>query len=461
MSERKIPINEIGVSRRDFLRLTSLTSAGVLLAACAPASAPAAQPGSEGAAVSAAPVEIRVQDWGGDWAQVAAAQFETFEAQNPDIQIEYEPYQDGWEERTLAAMVAGDAPDIIHAWGDVFTSFADRGQLVNLDPLFNETYSNEEKGDFHDYQIRSMIRDGFRWAMPKHVWLGILYYNKDWYDEAGVPYPTKEWTHDDYSEALEALTIRNEAGEATAWGGFIPAWGYDRIVPKIQAWGGNAVDQETYTRSLLHEPPAQEALEWVRSRMWDTNTVAQQLQVENRNGYDSLISKLVATAEEGTSHLVRVGNNFEGNFDIAHHPIGPDRRVSLGGTNGYAIYKGAVDRNQVDQTWTVMQFLVSPEFQKEMLAAESRTIVPARLSVVPDFLESIKRQAPALENVNVNVILEALEEGYPEAIDPQTFKNHAAAAEIITPALESLYVVGNAPVTIFVDRQDQINATQN
>jgi multiple sugar transport system substrate-binding protein len=280
------------------------------------------------------------------------------------------------------------------------------------------------------------------------------------FDEAGVSYPTPEWTHEDYSNALEKLTVRDDGGNITRWGGFVPAWSYDRIIPKVIAWGGNAVDPETYTKSHLGDEPAQEAFEWVRSRMWDENTIAQQLQVENRNGYDSMLGKLVAMAEEGTSHLVRVGKNFEGNFDIAHHPQGPASRASLGGTNGYAVYTGTEERGNLEESWRVMQFLVSPDFQRGQLASESRTIVPARLSVIPDFIASIRSQAPALENINAEVILEALEEGYPKAIDPETFKNHAAAAEVINPALEKIFIVGDAPVSLLADLKDDIEATQ-
>jgi multiple sugar transport system substrate-binding protein len=471
MSELSESLARTMFSRRDFLRLSSVATASALLAACGPKETPAPMPEEEPEPVeepvsepgeeSVGTVEVRLQDWSGDWEEFAVEQFTEWEGKNPGIKVVYEAYQDDWQERTLAAMVAGTAPDIIHAWGDVFRTFSDRGQLLNLESLFQQTYSLDEKKDFHAYQLEAMVRDGFRWAMPKHVWLGIMYYNKDMFDEAGMDYPDKSWTHDDYGMAMEKLTVRDSSGEPTRWGGYVPAWSYDRIVPKIQAWGGNACDQETHTKSMLGDDPAQEALEWVRSRMWDSNVIAQQLQVENQNGYNSLIAGLVATAEEGTSHLVRVGNTFEGNFDIVHHPKGPVDRVSLGGSNGYAVYKGVEERGNYEQTWEVMQFLMSPEFQRGQLRSTARTIVPGRLSVIPDFLDKVKELAPALQNVNVEVILEALEEGYPRANDQETFKNHAAAAEIITPALEKIFIVGDSPVSLLVELTADIEATQS
>lgn len=478
--------NRSALSRRRFLQVAGLGMAGAVAAACAPkveptpapapqptAAQPAAPAGQQPAAQpttapTAAPtavpapakkMQVRVQDWGGDWQEVAMPQFEAWMRDNPTVEIVYEPYQDGWQERTMAAMVAGTAPEIIHAWGDVFRPFSDRGQLLNLEDMFQQTYSAEEQKDFHAYQIRAMIRDGFRWAMPKHVWLGIIYYNKDMFDEAGQSYPDESWTHDEYSAAMEKLTVR-QGNEAVRWGGYVPAWAYDRLVPRIQAWGGEAVDQQTYTICKLGEQPAVDAIEWVRSRMWDTNIIAQQMQIEKKSGYDSLIAKTVAIAEEGSSNLLRTANGFEGNFDIALLPKGPVRRTALGGTNGYAIYKGAVANKTVDAAWSVMQLLVSPDFQVGMVKAVSRTIIPARMSAVPKYLQLLKDGNESLANVNVDVITQGLSMEYGEAIDPQTFRKHAAAAEIITPALEKLFIVGDAPSDIFAQLKSQIEATQ-
>ncbi len=470
------------LSRRRFLQLAGVVSSGAILAACAPAATPAAPAEQPAAPQPAAPqpaapqpaapqptatpvpapakaVEVRVQDWGGDWQEVAQPQFDAYMEANPDIKIVYEPYQDGWEERTMAAMVAGTSPEVIHAWGDVFRPFSDRGQLLNLEDLFQTTYSDAEKADFHPYMIRDMIRDGFRWAMPKHVWLGVLYYDKDMFDEAGLEYPNENWTNEDYEIAADKLTVR-EGSQTTRWGTYIPAWAYDRLMPHIVSFGGEAVDQATYTKCLLGEPKAVEAIEWIRKRMWDDNIIAQQLQVEKKSGYDSLIAKQVAMAEEGSSNLLRTAKGYEGNFDITLWPAGPVRQATLGGTNGYALYKGAVERGTADAAWKVIQLLCDPDFQVGMVKAISRTIVPCRVSAVPRYLTELKNNNVELANVDVDVITRGLAKEYAVAVDPHTFKKHAAAAEIITPALESIFVVGDGPSDLFAELKDDIEATQ-
>jgi len=53
-----------------------------------------------------------------------------------------------------------------------------------------------------------------------------LYYNKDLFDKAGVPYPTDAWTWDDFRAAANKLTIRN-GNDTTQWGadlGYLVGW---------------------------------------------------------------------------------------------------------------------------------------------------------------------------------------------------------------------------------------------
>lgn len=42
-----------------------------------------------------------------------------------------------------------------------------------------------------------------QYAVPKDIDTIALWYNKTMFDEAGVPYPDKDWTWDDYAEAAK------------------------------------------------------------------------------------------------------------------------------------------------------------------------------------------------------------------------------------------------------------------
>ncbi|MCA5011083.1 extracellular solute-binding protein, partial [Clostridioides difficile] len=45
-----------------------------------------------------------------------------------------------------------------------------------------------------------------QYAVPKDIDTIALWYNKTMFDEAGIPYPDKDWTWDDYAEAAKKLT---------------------------------------------------------------------------------------------------------------------------------------------------------------------------------------------------------------------------------------------------------------
>ncbi|MDF2950664.1 MAG: hypothetical protein K0S18_247, partial [Anaerocolumna sp.] len=61
--------------------------------------------------------------------------------------------------------------------------------------------------------------DGKLYAIPAGVSTSLLFYNKDYFDQAGVEYPTDSWTWEDYMEAARKLTMdTNGDGEIDVWG---------------------------------------------------------------------------------------------------------------------------------------------------------------------------------------------------------------------------------------------------
>ena len=54
---------------------------------------------------------------------------EDFRAEYPDIEVAVEPAPDGWIDKLLAQMIAGEAVDIFQAWGNIFYNWTDRDLL--------------------------------------------------------------------------------------------------------------------------------------------------------------------------------------------------------------------------------------------------------------------------------------------------------------------------------------------
>ncbi len=125
-------------SRREFLRLSAVTAAGALAAACQPVAAPA--PATEGAAPAAEVVTLRLAE--GSWVGPEGIKFWTddiiprFELENPGIKVVYESAEsDDYTDKLYTQAVAGDAPDAFFIWWS--GGLMEKGQLLPLDDYFD------------------------------------------------------------------------------------------------------------------------------------------------------------------------------------------------------------------------------------------------------------------------------------------------------------------------------------
>ena len=446
-------MNTSSVTRRAWI---SAAVAAPVLAACGTQGA-----GQSAPAASAKPVTLLFQDWPGDFMDmVQKTAVPAFQAKYPNITVNYTAYTGDWVPKTLAEMIAGNAPDVLHVFGTTTREFADRQQLLNLNPLIKKDLKSAEISDFQKYQWDAMVlpNSDYRFAMPKHLWMGFLIYDKEAFEEAGVKLPDKNWTRDDYQSALTRLT-RKGGSANDRWGGYIPATSYDRVYTHVLGDGGNMVDK-TQTKSKFQEPAALSTFEWIRSRMWDQNVLIQRGQYGTEDSYTLLSQGRVAMIEEGTSFFYWLADNMKHRWDIMHLPKDTKDRVAHLSSNAYSIYKGVETRGSLDASWTFLKWLSGPDYQRMMLQAKSRAIVPARKSVLPEYVKTMRTIDPRLGSVKIDLVQEAIEMGYHHANEPEQFQNQAAAAEVLIPALREIFDKNAAPVSSLRQTATLVDQTQ-
>ncbi|MGI6209667.1 MAG: extracellular solute-binding protein [Anaerolineae bacterium] len=451
------------LSRRNLLRLSGLAAFSLGAAACGGATpAPAGSGGQAAAATSAASpaaatgekTTVRWQDWP-DWEPNLDKIMARIEQDLPHLNVEFETLGDGFEDKTLAAMVAGTAPDVTTGWGPIFRVWAEKGQLLDLQPFVDRDFTAERIADFHEFQWNGMVAkdSGIRFAVPFYVNLIMLYYNKEAFDEAGVPYPTADMDHDDYAQMLMATT-KVEDGKVVRWGGSITPSSYDRFQVHVQAYGGHVVNPDDWTECWLGKDEALEALEWMRARLWDDNSIAQPMQLQGIGQATGTqagpwAARMLATEEGGMGAVAFYATESPFEFALTHIPEGPARRSTLGTTDGYAIYKGS---KNIEGAWDLLKFLTDDFFQG--MVTETWGGIPARLSLLPNWKDTIIKSFPTLENANMDAILEALEWGYP--MTTEEFKVHSESQSVIEAALQKVFEVGDTPVDYFIQVADEV-----
>ena len=215
MEEKKIG----PISRRDFLRLSATGMAAFFVASCAPQAtpeAPAAEAGgaAAGGAIAepaAESVTVEFLAWG-DPADIEAwEKLKTlYEQKNAgsvvNVTTVADPNANFYPK--LQTMLAGGTPPHVSSFqGWEWQTYADREVLapiddyVAADSYFPKLYPE----DILSVQ-QSTKRNGKFYLIPMQLATMVMFYAKKHFDDAGLPYPTDDWTYEQFMEMAQTLT---------------------------------------------------------------------------------------------------------------------------------------------------------------------------------------------------------------------------------------------------------------
>ena len=220
--------------RRDFLRTAALTTSAGLLAACQPKVVEKVvketvevekviketvmvegtpQVVEKVVTVQSAPAEptkIRFSVWGDvqDKDVYTKMVYEFMQEQGAIIPS-IEQYLGGYYEKIITNFAAGNAADIIYMQGWVWQPYEENGQLYRLDDFIERDGRQSWWPEFQSFQQGTSWHGGtFMTPSDSSGWLQI--YNKDLFDERGVPYPTDDWSWEDFQIAVEKLSFEKD-----------------------------------------------------------------------------------------------------------------------------------------------------------------------------------------------------------------------------------------------------------
>lgn len=178
-----------------------------------------------------------------------------FEAEHPEVTVEVEtaPFDDYFT-RLQALIAGGEAPDVFELNYESFPGYAARGALLDLGPLA-EGDAGFSADIFYPRAYDAFKYDEQQYALPATFSTVVLYYNKDLFDQAGVDYPTADWTWDDAVTAAQEITDP----DAGVWGLFSPVQFWEFY--KKAAQNGCQFFNEDMTASTIDAPECVEALE--------------------------------------------------------------------------------------------------------------------------------------------------------------------------------------------------------
>ena len=126
---------------------------------------------------------------------------EQFMAEHPDIIVKPLYMAGRYYEKVKVMLAGGNPPDLM--WmGQGFAMFATRGAFLDIHDL----YGDLNPDDFYMEAVNWYKLNGRLHGFPYGVDVHNIFYNKDLFDDAGVPYPDDNWTIDDFLATAKALT---------------------------------------------------------------------------------------------------------------------------------------------------------------------------------------------------------------------------------------------------------------
>ncbi|HSH01864.1 MAG TPA: sugar ABC transporter substrate-binding protein [Anaerolineae bacterium] len=443
-------LREGRVTRREFLRLSAMLGVSAVssgaLAACGPSA------GGE----STESVQLVYQDWRTDWFPGMAQEvLQQFHSNNPNINVFYQPDPENLPETMVEEMQAGTAADVFQGCCTFMPRWAQLGHVMDLTELIARDIEQSTIDDWDVAQYAAFrSTDGVRFALPKYRGGLALYYNKDLFDEYGVDYPDYNWDHEKYAEAMKALTHdRDGDGETDLWGSMLDI-SWERIQVHINGWGGHIVDPNDAKKSLLAEPEAMAAMQWIYDRMWVDRTMASFRDVQNIETRQAFIQGHVAMVEDGSWALKDILTNTDFRVGVAPFPAGPVRRATLATTDGFGIYAGT---KHPEAAWELLKFLVSPEYGRAM--AKANFLQPARASIVPDWSGFVQEQFPEkAAELDVAAFADGHIKGY--SVTTEVFEQMNEAEPLVQEAWNKIFTLNQADLSLMEEVSSKIEASQ-
>ncbi len=197
--------------RLSLIVVSVLIGMAMLLGACASAatptqapvvpdnSAPATTaPQATEAPVAAAPVTLKVVSfltYDENKQGAEAAVVEAFQQAHPEITVDFQllPYADYYT--SLKTWIAGGtAPDVASLDLAMLQEMAASGSLVDLNPMI--TADGYDLSAYYQSTLDMFQNNGGQYGLPASYSNVVLYYNKNLFDAAGLPYPdaNMDWT---------------------------------------------------------------------------------------------------------------------------------------------------------------------------------------------------------------------------------------------------------------------------
>lgn len=317
--------------------------------------------------------------WGFDDLETYRPIFKQFNAAYSNIEIDYvQKSPENYEKELLSAMAAGQGPDVYlirHNWLSRFQN--------KISPLSSQLMTLKNYYDAYvDVAVQDFVFEGNIYAAPWYVDTLAIYWNKDFFNTAGIAQPPKNW--DEFLEDVQKLTLKDENGNILRAGTALGTSNINNsadILSLLMMQGGAKMTDGTRRAAFNQEiilnneqyKPGKAALEFYTNF---SNPQSKAYTWNNRmeNSLDSFISGKTAMIFEYSGAASEITSKAPYlNFSVAPTPQVKQTNVAISYADywGGAVWSGSKNPNEA---WAFALWMAGADGQKSYLGAAKKPV---------------------------------------------------------------------------------------
>ena len=292
----------------------------------------------------------------GALAQVMDALVAEFNKSQDEIYVE-SIFAGGYREaldKALTAFNAGSPPDFAVMDAPNLLTFLSIGAIVPLDEYVEQEGGQAYLDGFTPGFLKVGQYDGKLWSIPFQRSTPILYYNKDFFREAGLDPDRPPQTWDELVEYSQKLTVRSDTGEVLRWGLQIPNifW----VINPLLRQAGGEVENPEGTKISIDSREFKEVYEFLHRLTYQLK-VTPGIAPWGQSVADFAVGK-TAMLYHTTGSMTYIRNSTSHDFGAAFLPR-YKRQVVIEGGGNFFIFKTNPRRQAA--AWEAIKWMSQPE----------------------------------------------------------------------------------------------------
>ncbi|MDO4322827.1 MAG: sugar ABC transporter substrate-binding protein [Lachnospiraceae bacterium] len=277
------------------------------------------------------------------------AMYEAFHEEYPNITVEIETIgYDDYFTQMQTRVAGGTAPDCYELNIENFAAYANKGVLAELTGI--------DAAGYNETALSAFNVGGTQYGVPGNFSNVVLIYNKDLFDQAGVDYPTADWTWEDALAAGEKIRALDE----NTYGIYQPITFNEFFKVAVQ-FGGSILSEDKSAFTINSEENLA-AAEMMVSKITDSNIQPNDEQMSGMGDWDLFQSGRLGMIPTGIWAFATFTEGCDFAWDICVEP-GQSQKATHFFSNALVV-NADTEKKEAAECW--INWLASSETAAQM-----------------------------------------------------------------------------------------------